>query len=142
MSSPRYLVDSNVLLRFFTGEPHTLFLAAKALIESAERGTVALEVPVLVVAETAFTLESFYRRTRKKVALVLGEFFRTPGIRVMERDRVLDALDRVQATGVRFVDAYLGAIAKASSIPIASFDRDLDRFRDVERFEPSRPTSG
>lgn len=136
MNSPRYLVDSNVLLRFFTGEPHALFLAAKALVENAEQGTVVLDVPVLVVAETAFTLESFYKQSRKEVAHVLGEFLKTPGIRPMERFRVFEALDRVQKTGVHFVDAYLVAVARESAIPIASFDRDLDRFRDVKRFDP------
>ena len=136
MSLPRYLIDSNVLLRFFTGEPHSLFLAAKALIESAESGTVLLDLPTLVVAETAFTLESFYKQKRRDIARVLREFLETPGIRVLERDRVLDALDRVQVTGVHFVDAYLAAVAKESSIPIASFDRGLGLFQDVERFEP------
>jgi len=136
VSSPRYLVDSNVLLRFFTGEPQALFLAAKALVESAERGEVVLDIAPLVVAETAFTLESFYKQSRKEVARVLCEFLKTPGIRPMERERVLDALDRVRATGVHFVDAYLAAVARESAIPIASFDRDLDRFRDVKRFDP------
>ena len=136
LSLPRYLVDSNVLLRFLTGEPHLHFLAAKALIESAEKGAVLLDMPVLVVAETAFTLESFYKRKRREVARVLFEFLKTPGIRVFERDRVLETLDRVHATGVHFVDAYLAAVASESSIPIASFDRDLSLFKDVKHFEP------
>jgi predicted nucleic acid-binding protein len=136
VSPPRYLVDTNVLLRFFTGEPHALSLRARALLESAERGEVALDVPVLVVAETAFTLEFYYRHKRKVVAKVLREFASTPGIRVFERDRVLDALDRVQVTGVHLVDAYLAAVASESATPIASFERDFDLFGDVKRFEP------
>lgn len=136
MSLPRYLVDSNVLLRFFTGEPPLLFQAAKALIESAERGAVILDVPTLVVAETAFTLESYYKQSRREVARVFIEFFKIAGIRLPERDLVLNALGRVQATGVHFVDAYLAAVAREVSIPVASFDRHFDRFKDVERFEP------
>jgi predicted nucleic acid-binding protein len=127
---------SNVLLRFFTVGPPLLFQAAKALIESAERGAVILDVPTLVVAETAFTLESYYKHSRREVAGVFIEFFNIAGIRLPERDLVLNALGRVQATGVRFVDAYLAAVAKEVSIPVASFDRNFDRFKDVERIEP------
>lgn len=67
---------------------------------------------------------------------MLIEFLNTPAIRRAETGRVHDALDRVQATGIHFVDAHLAAVASESSIPIASFDRDLDLFRDVERFDP------
>ena len=34
MSIARYHLDSNILLRFFTGEPAAMFAAASALIES------------------------------------------------------------------------------------------------------------
>jgi predicted nucleic acid-binding protein len=138
VSTPRYIVDSNVLLRFFTGEPQQLFQAAKALIENAEKGAIVLEIPVLVVAETAFTLESFYKQARKEVARVLIEFLKTPGIRIEERERLLEALGRVHATGVHLVDAYLAAMARAASIPVASFDRDFERFKDIERFVPEK----
>ena len=136
MSAPRYLVDSNVLLRFFTGEPPSLFQAAKAFIESAEKGAFTLAVPALVVAETAFTLESFYKPPRGDVAKALVECFKTPGIPLLERNRVLQALGRVQESGVHFVDAYLAAVAKETSMPVATFDRDFGRFKDVEHFEP------
>ena len=126
-----------MLLRFFTGEPRSQFLAAKALIEGAEKGAVLLDVPVLVVAETAFTLESFYRHKRRDIARVLLEFLQTPGIRPLENDRVIDTLSRVHATGVHFVDAYLAALASESSTAIASFDRDFNLFKDVKHFEPS-----
>jgi predicted nucleic acid-binding protein len=138
VSTPRYIVDSNILLRFFTGEPQQLFQAAKALIENAEKGAIVLEIPVLVVAETAFTLESFYKQARKEVARVLIEFLKTPGIRIEERERLLEALGRVHATGVHLADAYLAAMARAASIPVASFDRDFERFKDIERFVPEK----
>jgi predicted nucleic acid-binding protein len=37
---------------------------------------------------------------------------------------------------VNFIDAYHAAVAAAESIPIASFDRDFDRFANIKRFEP------
>ncbi len=136
MSVPRYHLDTNILVRFFTGEPAEMFAAASALIENAERGRVELEISSLVLAETAFTLESFYKLPRKRVAATLSQFVTRLGIRLTEKERFLDALQRVQDTGIHLVDAYLAASASATGIPIASFDRDLDRFKDITRFEP------
>ncbi|RPI26936.1 MAG: type II toxin-antitoxin system VapC family toxin [Acidobacteria bacterium] len=137
MSTPRYHLDSNVLVRFFTGDPPEMFSAATALIQRAGTGEVILELCPLVLAETAFTLESFYRHPRKRVATTLADFVRRSGVRLAERELMLDALDRVQRSGVHLVDAYLAASASQTKIPVASFDADLDRFKDIERFEPA-----
>jgi predicted nucleic acid-binding protein len=59
------------------------------------------------------------------------------GVRLGERERLFDALERVQNTGVHLVDAYLAASAAETKLPIASFDRDLDKFPDVQGFEPT-----
>jgi len=136
MSIPRYHLDSNVLLRFFTGEPVAMFTAASALIERAQLGEIELELSPLVLAETAFTLESFFKAPRKEVAGALSQFVTRLGIRLAEKDRLLDALQRVQDTGVHLVDAYLAASAWETKLPVASFDRDLDKFKDITRFEP------
>jgi len=137
MRTPRYHLDSNVLVWFFTGDPPDMFSSAAALIQRAGTGEVILELCPLVLAETAFTLESFYQHPRKKVATTLTDFVRRSGVRLAERELMLDALDRVQRSGVHLVDAYLAASASQTKIPVASFDTDLDRFKDVERYEPS-----
>ena len=113
-----------------------MFARASALIESAERGEVVLELSALVLAETSFTLESFFKRPRKEVAGTLLEFVKRLGVRLAEKDRLLDALERVQNTRVHLIDAYLAALAAESKLPVASFDRDLDKFKDLTRFEP------
>lgn len=136
MSIPRYHLDSNVLVRFFTADPPDMFKAATGLIQRAGTGEVILELCPLVLADTAFTLESFYQHPRKTVARTLADFVRRSGVRLAERDLILDALDRVQKSGVHLVDAYLAASASQTKIPVASFDTDLDRFKDIERYEP------
>jgi len=136
MSTPRFHLDSNILLRFLTGTPPDLAAAASTLIQSAERNEVLLDLSPLVLAETSFTLESFYKRPRREVAETLAKVVNRSGVRLADRDRMLEALARVQATGVHLVDAYLAASAAETKLPVASFDRDFDRFKDVTRFEP------
>ncbi len=57
------------------------------------------------------------------------------------RELILDAnvLVRflVQRSSVDFADAWLAATAAETHREVVSFDRDLDRFTDVKRFEPT-----
>jgi predicted nucleic acid-binding protein len=46
-------------------------------------------------------------------------------------------LERLRATHAGFTDAFLAAGGAAENVAVASFDRDLDKFRDVKRFEPA-----
>lgn len=132
----RYIVDTNVLVRFFTGQPPAMAQKAKELIAAADAGEVELEILPLIVAETLYTLESYYQMDRKDVASKLNTFLQSRGINPAERARTLDALQRHHDHNVHFADAYLAAAAAELHIPIASFDRDLDRFADVKRVQP------
>ena len=67
MTDPaRYYLDTNVLVRFFTGEPRDMFAASKSLIDRASHGEIILDLSPLILAETAFTLESFYQLPRRQ----------------------------------------------------------------------------
>ena len=132
----RQLVDTNVLVRFFSGQPPGMAGAARSLVELAEKGEVVLEVLPIIVAETVSTLESFYELDRKDVASKLLVFLQSRGIKAHEHETVLDALIRHRDYNVHFADAYLAAASAESGLPVASFDRDLDRFKDLRRIEP------
>ena len=46
-------------------------------------------------------------------------------------------LERLRATNAGFADAFLAAGGTEENVAITSFDRDLDKFQDVQRFEPA-----
>ena len=125
------LVDTNVLIRFFTGEPPEMAERARALIAQADVGKIHLEVPAIIVAETVYTLESFYEMPKAEVCEKLHSFLRSRGISPREPEIILDALDRYRSLPVHFADAYLAASAAAADIPVYSFDADFARFKDV-----------
>lgn len=135
--SPKSLVDTNVLVRFFTGEPPEMANKARKLIARADAGEVTLVILPLVLAEVYFTLESFYEMERKAVAEKLAAFLQCRGIQAVERERMLDVLARCRDRGAHFVDASLASVAAAEKQPIASFDHDFDKFKDVRRVEPT-----
>ena len=132
----RQLVDTNVLARFFTGEPEAMAVKARRLIERADNGEVVLVVLPVILAELVYTLESFYDLERRVVATKLLSFLQSRGIEAVESARLVDALKRCRDGNAHFADAYLAASAVELGNPIASFDRDFDKFKDVRRVEP------
>jgi predicted nucleic acid-binding protein len=135
-SSPVYHVDANVLLRFLRNDHAEHSPRAARLIERANEGHVILEISAVTVAEVFYALRASYRVDRRRAASALADLLNTPAFRLAERALVLDSLARVQASNVDFGDAYLAATAAESGHAVASFDRDLDKFADVKRFEP------
>jgi predicted nucleic acid-binding protein len=133
--SPRYLADTNILLRFLSGEPPAQAAAARKLFERAADGQVVLEIPPLIVAEAFYTLVSFYQVERKLAAEKLAMLLRQHGVKRREERVILAALERLQTANVVFSDAYLAAAAEQEKLPVASFDRDFDKLR-VVRYEP------
>jgi predicted nucleic acid-binding protein len=133
---PVYQLDANVLLRFLRGDHKEFSPRAQALIRRANDGKAILDVSAVTVAEVFYALRASYGVGRRLAARTLAETLNTPAFRLAERNRVLDALARVQAANVDFGDAYLAATAAESGGKIASFDHDLDRFADVTRMEP------
>jgi predicted nucleic acid-binding protein len=132
-----YLLDANVLVRFLVQDDVKQSSAATDLLEKAERRDVVLHLDPLVLAETVYVLTRRYDRPRIEVANVLLSFIQNPGIITMEEATVADALQRFATFNVDFADAWLAARAARLRHPVASFDRDLDRFKDIKRFEPT-----
>jgi predicted nucleic acid-binding protein len=130
------LLDTNVIVRFLTGDHSAHSPRSRSLFARAAAGDVTLVVTDLALAETVWVLQSFYKLDRGAIAAALTDLIESAGIEVQNKARLLSALRSFAQTDVNFVDAYHVAIAGAESIAIASFDRDFDRFAGVKRVEP------
>ena len=129
----RALLDTNVLVRHFTGTPTRQARRATRLLAESEH----LELLHLVVAETVYVLKSVYQLPRDNVAALLRAVIGHPSIEVRDTQVLLRSLALFQVEGLDFVEAYLVATAEASGIPaVVSFDRAIDRVGTVERIEP------
>ncbi len=131
------LLDTNVLIRFFTGEPPAQAQQAHSLITEADSGKIILVILPVIIAETVFTLQSFYKLKPKDIAARIMLFIQSQGILMKEKSRILNALQRYGDGKAGFIDAYLAAVATEEGLPIASFDRDFDKFKDISRIEPN-----
>jgi len=132
----RLLLDTNVIVRFLTGDHLAHSPRSRSLFARAAAGNVTLVVTDLALAETVWVLQSFYRLDRPAIAAALKHLIESAGIEVQNKGSLMSALRNFAQTDVNFVDAYHAAIAVAESIAIASFDRDFDQFAGVKRVEP------
>ncbi|MEK7619791.1 MAG: PIN domain-containing protein [Patescibacteria group bacterium] len=118
------LLDTNVLVRFLVGDNEQQKAKAIEWFREATIGKRTIIVKPMVVAETVFVLESFYKHTREDIMSSLLPFIAMPALTVEEQDTLLylwtDFLN-----GLHFVDAYLLTSARLAGTDLLTFDRDL-----------------
>lgn len=131
----RYLLDTNVLLRFLRNDHVRFSPAARALFSDASDGKCVLVLTEVAVAEAAWVLESYYKTRRAEIAEALHKLVISAGVRCIKQEEMLDALSRFASTKCDFLDCYLAALAAASGDFVATFDKDFDRFDDVKRWQ-------
>ncbi len=111
-------VDTNLVVRYLTGDEPQQFARAAAVIEGAE-----IFVCQTVLLETEWVLRSLYGYRRTQVVDALRAFAGLPGIALEDPASAGKAFDWV-AQGMDFADAL--HLAKAQSCEaFVSFDRRL-----------------
>ena len=126
-------VDTNVLVRHLTGdtlamaERATAFLAAEPELYLAD----------LIVAETIYVLESFYKAPREQIAEAMRSLLAMRSMITVDPALLLRAIEMYEVDRLDFAEAYIVACAESTGIGrVASFDRTIDRVTTVERIEP------
>jgi predicted nucleic-acid-binding protein len=131
-------IDSNLLIRHFTGDPPDQAARATRFVrDAAANDLLLLDVHV---AECVYVLEGPYRQGRDHVAQLVSSVMGVPAIQVENEDVVRRALDLYATHGFDFPDAYLVATAEVRGFThVAGFDRfdtKLKKTSTVRRVEP------
>lgn len=117
-------VDANIFLRFFTTDDEGQHRRAAGLLRKAASGNVVLVTGPPVLFETAWTLRAAYGQSRKKILDVLSAIGSMPGLKLLDRNLVEDAIALARRSGAEFADAYIVASAcKAGADEVGSFNR-------------------
>jgi uncharacterized protein len=128
------LLDANVILRYLTKE---MAEAAFRLFRKASQGELVLMIPLIVVAEVVWVLESFYNFEKIKISETLGDFLICDGLSVDPLDLILEALKIYQKKNLDFADALIATAALRQGPPsVYSFDRHFDRVEGITRLRP------
>lgn len=84
-------VDTNVIVRFLVRDDEGQAAAVRRRLKQAEERRERLKIPLLVVLETIWVLESAYDKTRSEILDSIGEMRQMP-IFEFEADAVIEGL--------------------------------------------------
>lgn len=133
---PRFL-DTNILLRYFTRDDEDKAARALALLQRVERGEERVETSLIVIFETVYTLQRFYKVPRSDIKDLLTNIIRLRAVQLPGKNVCLEGLDIYAQHTIAFADAYHVAYIKSrGSVEIYSWDTDFDRFEGISRVEP------
>ena len=120
------IIDTSVLVRFLTRDIEAMYQESVGWFLKAEKGEVRLSLPSIVVAETCFVMESFYKKDKIDIAEKIEVLISQKWISVKSRNVLLRCLN-LYKVGVHFVDAYLCALSEKSGNEILTFDSKLKK---------------
>ena len=126
-------VDTNILVRHLTGEPPAMAKRATAFLSTQPE----LYLADLIVAESVYALESFYKGRRDQVATAMRSLIAMRSMITVDPALLLRAIEVYEVDRPDFAEAYLVACAETAGVgTIASFDEAIDRVTTVNRMEP------
>ncbi len=121
-----YILDTNVILRFFVDDHSEHQEQAVRWFKQAESGSISIIVDPVIIAEVSFVLESFYRYSRSRIADTLEVFLSQRWLDVRDRESLL-GLWQYYRDGLHFVDSYCISRAKNANAAVLSFDKKLTK---------------
>ena len=132
-------IDTDVIIRFLTGDDPEKQAAATALFEQVEQGLLTIQAPDTVIADAVYVLSSprLYHIVRSDIQEMLAALVRLPQFHIQNRLSVLQALDLYASTKLDFGGALIiASMQQQSSQVLYSYDTDFDRIKGITRREP------
>lgn len=130
-------VDTNVLLRYFTADDEQKAQDVLRLLKRVESGEETVFVSALVIFETVFTLEKYYKIKASEVKDLVQPILNLKGLKTDDK-HVFEASLELHAQGkCSFADAFNACSMKKNGISeIYSYDQDFDGMNWLRRVVP------
>jgi predicted nucleic-acid-binding protein len=130
------LIDTNVLVRFFTNDRGEKYKTLYQFFDALEGGKIRIRLELIVLFQTAFVLKSYYEVSKQDIAIVLMDLLKFKGIQIRDKKKVIRTLELWHEKNLEIVDCYLVACLENDQQNILySYDRDFDKFQ-FQRKEP------
>jgi predicted nucleic acid-binding protein len=130
-------LDTNILLRYFTRDDEQKAQRALDLLIRVERGEEKIITSSLVIFETVFTLQCFYKVPRQRIKELILSIISLRGLHLPGKNVYYQAFDLYVAHNISFADAYNAAYMLSEEISnIYTWDTDFDRIDGIVRLEP------
>src|SRR5947209_885921 len=128
---PRFL-ETSVLLRYLTRDDEAKAQKALALLQRLERGEERARSSAIVIFETVYTLQSFYKLPKARIRELLLPVINLRGLRMPDKPVLRRALDLYTEKNLSFADAYFAAeLLERGDAEIYSWDEGFDRVQGI-----------
>jgi predicted nucleic acid-binding protein len=131
-------LDTNVILRYLTGDDPAKAQACLQLFQRVQRGEEELATAETIIAEVTYVLTSQYHLSHADITARLRPLLSLSGLKLPHKRVVQRALERYsQSPHLDFEDALsVEHMDRLGVREIVSCDRDFDRVSEVTRHEP------
>ena len=130
-------LDTNILLRYLVEDNQQMAEQALDLLMRVERGEEKIITSSLVIFETIFTLQSFYKVPRQQIKEQVLPIISLRGVHLPDKSVFYKALDLYVTKNISFADAYNAAYMMSEEVfNIYSWDKDFDKIDGITRLEP------
>jgi len=130
-------IDTNILLRYLTGDDPEKFERCKDLFKQALEKKIILLTSDMVIAELIWTLDSFYKVPKDEIIEKVTIIVNTPNLKIPNKKLLSEVLVLFSQENIDYIDAYNAVFMKSNSCAqIFSYDKDFDRIENIKRMEP------
>ena len=121
-------IDTNVLVRFLVDDDPVQAQQVRTLFATAEQQREAYFVPLLVVLETIWVLESGYQIQRDELIDALGDLLLMPVLKFEQHKALRQVLLHAKDTNIDLPDALIAQSARAQGCEtVLTFDKKAAR---------------
>jgi len=130
-------IDTNLFIRYFTRDDEEKAQRVLALLKRVERGEEKITTSSLVIFETIFTLESFYKVPKKEVKELMLPILNLKGLKLPDKGLYQQALNNYVKKNVSFTDAFNATFMFKKGIKeFYSYDEDFAKMEGIKRLTP------
>jgi len=119
------IIDTNILLRLFTGETGLLQDEARKILNKIDNGKISALVNELVIAECIWVLLSVYKKTKPEVVEAIENIILRDGYEIRDKDIISESLNIFVKNNISWVDSYLYCQSKKLNLKLVTFDEKL-----------------
>lgn len=125
MVMKKYIVDTNVLLRYTLNDIEQQANIVEEYISLAFTKKIKLIIPLPVIFEMEYVLRKFYKTEKSLVILILMKLILAPFFAIDQQKELLETLVLYEAKDLDFVDLFLYVTARERKAELLTFDKAL-----------------
>ncbi|CAM4120757.1 PIN domain-containing protein [Paenibacillus alkaliterrae] len=134
----KYILDTNIIIRFLANDHEEHSLAAYRLFEKVTRGQYSLILDHVVIAECVHVLKGkSYQLARDEIANLLIKLIEFTEVEADNKDTMIMALRYYSAYNVDYPDAYLASLAEQQRLSVITFNNKDFNTMGTNNIKPS-----